>query len=139
MLALFLHDDGRVLSPTARHIWALLLEQMPSPVRYLDSGDSSRIFAEVTAAAERHGHPLYEELVQFHSGRLGRERENKRYAFDARRRAIERIGLPAVRQHRLNELAKEETAWNLESESRSQVHPELVPRLMVRVEGLGNA
>ena len=39
------------------------------------------------------GHPLYEELLRFHQGRPERERQNKRYAFDARRRAIERIGL----------------------------------------------
>jgi superfamily II DNA or RNA helicase len=139
VLPLFLHDDGRVLAPTARHLWSLLLEQMPSPGRYLDGGESTRIFAEVTSAAERYGHPLYEELLRFHQGRLGRERENKRHAFDVRRRAIERIGLPAVRQHRLNELAKEETAWNLESESRAHVHPDLIPRLILRVEGLGNA
>jgi superfamily II DNA or RNA helicase len=138
VLALFLHDDGRVLPPTARHLWSLLLEQMPNPGRYLDGSESARVFEDVTTAAERHGHPLYEELLRFHQGRLERERENKRFAFDARRRASERIGLPAVRQHRLNELAKEETAWNLESESRAHVHPELVPRLIIRVEGLGN-
>jgi hypothetical protein len=138
VLALFVHDDGRVLSPTARHVWTLLLEQMASPGRYLDGAESDRVFAEVTAAAERHGHPLYEELMRFHRGRLERERENKRYAFDVRRRAIERIGLPAVRQHRLNELAKEEMLWSRESESRVHVHPELVPRLILRVEGLGD-
>jgi SNF2 family DNA or RNA helicase len=138
VLALFLHDDGRVLPPTARHLWTLLLEQMLNPGRYLDGSESAQVFDEVTTAAERHGHPLYDELLRFHQDRLERERQNKRYAFDARRRAIERIGLPAVRQHRINELAKEETAWNLESESRSHVHPELVPRLIIRVEGLGN-
>lgn len=139
VLALFLHDDGRMPSPTARHIWMLLLEQMPSSGRYLDGAELTRVFAEVTTAAERYGHDLYEELLRFHHGRLERERENKRYAFDARRRAIERIGLPAVRQYRLNELANEEKAWNLESESRPHAHPELVPRLILRVEGLGNA
>jgi superfamily II DNA or RNA helicase len=138
VLALFLHDDGRVLPPTARHLWTLLLEKMANLGRYLDGSESARVFEEATTAAERHGHPLYEELLRFHQGRLERERESKRYAFDARRRAIERIGLPAVRQHRMNELGKEETAWNLESESRSHVHPELVPRLIIRVDGLGN-
>ncbi|MGA7412265.1 MAG: DUF6079 family protein [Bryobacteraceae bacterium] len=83
--------------------------------------------------------PVATAAERIHHGRLERDRENKRYAFDARRRAIGRIGLPAVRQHRLNELAKEEAAWNLESESRRHVHPELVPRLMIRVEGVGNA
>jgi hypothetical protein len=136
---LFQHDDGRVLSPTARHVWNLLLEQMPTHCNYLAGSESARAFAEVTSAAERHGHPLYEELVRFHHDRLDKEREKNRYAFDVRRRAIERIGLPAVRQRRLNELDREEAVWRIESESRDQVHPELVPRLIIRVEGLGNA
>jgi SNF2 family DNA or RNA helicase len=138
ILALFLHDDGRVLFPTARHIWTLLLNQSPTPRSYLDRGESTRGFALATSAAEYHGHPLYEELLRFHHGQLDKQRERKRYAFDARRRAIERIGLPAVRQHRLNEISREETEWDIESESRDQVHPELVPRLIIRVEGLGN-
>lgn len=138
ILALFQHDDGRVLTPTARHVWNLLLEQMPTPRTYLAGSESSRVFAEVTSAADRHGHPLYEELLQFHHARVDRERERKRYAFDVQRRAIERIGLLAVRQHRLNELDRDQTAWRIESESCDQVHPELVPRLIIRVEGLGN-
>jgi hypothetical protein len=138
ILALFQHDDGRVLFPTARHIWTLLLDQSPTPRSYLDGGESTRVFAVATTAAEYHGHPLYEELLRFHHGQLDKERERKRYAFEARRRAIERIGLPAIRQHRLNEISHEETSWGIESESRDQVHPELVPRLIIRVEGLGN-
>ena len=91
--------------------------------------------SDVSSAAEKHGHPLYEELIHFHHGRLKRERENKRYAFEARRGAIERIGLAAVRQHRLSQLAKEESEWIREAESRSSVHPELISRLLLRVEG----
>jgi superfamily II DNA or RNA helicase len=138
VLALFLHDDGRVLAPTARHLWTLLLEQVPCPCRYLDCNKSTQVFAEMTTVAERDGQPLYEELLLSYHGRLKREREHKTYAFDSRHRALERIGLPAVRRHRLNELAREEKAWNVESESRAHVHPELFPRLILRVEGLGN-
>jgi len=139
VLSLFVHDDGRVLSPTARHIWTLLLEQTPNPYGYLSGAESASAFAEATAAAERQGHPLYEELLRFHHDRLERERENRRYGFETRRRAIERIGLAPVRQHRLNQLLKEEMEWGGESESRCHVHPELTPRLILRVEGLGNA
>jgi len=139
ILALFLHDDGRVLPPTARHIWTMLLEGVPEPVRYLDGIEAGRAFSELTDAAESHGRSLYEELLRFHRNRVEREIENKRFSFETRRRAIERIGLPAVRQHRLNELAREEALWNRESEVRSHVHPELIPRLVLRVEGLGDA
>jgi len=137
VLPLFLHDDGRVLVPTARHIWELLLEDKPNSIRYLDARESARVFDEVAAAAEEYGHPLYGELLRFHRSRLDRERENKCHAFDARRRVIERIGLPAVRQHRLNELVKEEHASRSEFNARADVHPELIPRLLLRVEGGG--
>ena len=138
VLVQFVHEDGRVLPPTARRIWTLLLEDTPSPSCHLPGSESDRVFTEAVVAAERLGHPLYEELAQFHNGRLERERANKRYAFAARRRAIERIGLLAVRQHRLHELADEERLWNRKSELRANVHPELVARLILRVEGLGD-
>ena len=138
VLAFCRHDDGRVLHPTVRHLWSLLLEQIPNPGCHLDGSESARAFEGVKTAAERHGHPLYEELLRFYQGRLDREKQNERYAFDARFRAIEGIGLPTMRQHRLNNLSKEETAWNFESESRAHVHRKLVPRLMIRVEGIGN-
>ena len=138
VFAFFRHDDGRVLHPTVRHLWSLLLEQMPNLGCHLNGNESVPIYEGVTTAAERNGHHIFEELLRFHQGLLDREKKNERYAFDARRRAIERIGLPAVRRHRLNKLTKEEIAWNFESESRAHVHRKLVPRLMIRVEGIGN-
>jgi superfamily II DNA or RNA helicase len=137
ILALFLHDDGRVLSPTARHLWMLLLEYTPRPDRYLNSDESSRVFADLTTTAEHHGRSLYEELLQSNHSRITRERANKRDTFEARRRAVERIQLPAVRRHRLNEIAHEEIIWDIQSQSQDHFHPELVPRLILRVEGLG--
>jgi hypothetical protein len=91
----------------------------------------------MSATAETQGQPLYEELMHFHRSRLARERENKRYALDSRRQAIERIGLLAVKQHRLKELEREESEWKRQVESRSSVHPELILRLILRVEGVG--
>ncbi len=44
----------------------------------------------------------YDEMVHAHRERLARERKKGEYAFAARRRATRRIGLPRVRNHRLN-------------------------------------
>ena len=135
VLPLFLHDDGRILTPTARHIWELLLEHIPDTFRYLEQRESARAFAEIAGVAEEHGEPFYRELLRVYREVLNRERENKCHAFDARRRAIERIGLPAVSQRRLDELDKEENAWRSEFQGRADIHPELIPRLILRVEG----
>jgi len=55
--------------------------------------------------------------------------------FPARRRAIEHIGLPAVRNYRLAQLDQEECAWREQIEQKSQVRPEMVPLLLIRLDG----
>lgn len=85
-------------------------------------------------AAEQYGKAIYEELVQTHLARLRREREKGDYTFATRRKMIERIGLPQVRNHRLTALAHEELRFKEELERRQQAMPEMTPLLLVRVE-----
>jgi len=120
ILALFVHDDGRVLSPTARQIWALLLEQMPGPGRYLDYGESARVFRGSDSRRRAPGPSSLRGAVAVSpwSARTREKEQGPRLRKPGAGRSSA-IGLAAVRQHRLNELAKEETAWNLESESRA--------------------
>lgn len=138
ILALFMHDDGRTLPPTARNIWTQLLERVPGPERCLSGVESIHVFKQSTEAAERLGRPLYEDLVRSYRGTLQGALERRRMSFESRRRSIERIGLPAVRQHRLKAIAQEEERWKAESDSDGHAHPELIARLVLRVEGLGN-
>jgi hypothetical protein len=137
-LALFLHDDGRILQPTARHIWDVLLDQEPAPRSYLGNHDSHQIVANSLAVADKQGHSLYDEMTQFYADRLRREQGKKEYSFSTRRGAIEKIGLAAVRQHRLAELAHEEAGWKKEFALKHNLQPEIVLRLVVRVEGTGS-
>lgn len=64
---------------------------------------------------------------------LDREREKGEYAFAARRRAIERIGRPQVRDYRLAQLQQEKEAWDEALERKAEVSPEIVPLLVMRV------
>lgn len=137
VLPLFLHDDGRNLQHTARHIWDLLLDLCPVPTRFLSATDSGRLYSVVCLVAEQQGRPVYEELMRFHQSRFKTERDNRCYTFDARRRAIEKIGIAAVRRHRLGELEKQKSEWEREFEVRSHVHPNLTSSLMLRIEGVG--
>ncbi|RLB88844.1 MAG: hypothetical protein DRH50_14590, partial [Deltaproteobacteria bacterium] len=78
---------------------------------------------------------IYDELVQIHRERLTHERDKGAYAFAARRRAVERIGLPQVRDHRLTVLEWEEREWSARLERRAQIIPEMVPLLLIRLDG----
>jgi hypothetical protein len=135
MMPLFLHDDGRVLVPTARRIWDQLLMDSPEVQAYLTGPEAVEIFGHQQGAAEAQGKVIYDELAQMHGRRLAREREKGEYTFAARRRTAERSGLPAVRAHRLTQLAQEERTWREQLSRESEVTPELVPLIIVQVRG----
>jgi hypothetical protein len=131
----FLHDDGRTFMPTARRIWDELLMNAITPRGYLPPDGVASVWTHVQQAAEEHARPTYEELLRSWHEQRARSREKAEYTFAARRRAIERIGLAAVRQHRLSLLNEEAETWRRQFATDATVSPELVPLLLVRVEG----
>jgi superfamily II DNA or RNA helicase len=135
IMPLFLADNGMVYMPTARHVWDQLLAASTQVRSILDAAVSQAAFAKLQNAAEEHGKPIYEALVQEHRVRIAREREKANYAFAARRRTVERIGLPQVRNYRLNLLAQEERSFQEQLDQKAHAYPEMVPLLVIRVEG----
>ena len=135
IMPLFLADSGKVFTPTARHLWDRLLSVTPAVRGNLEIDDAKKAFDRLSEIAEEHGQAIYDELVQKHRSRLIREREKGEYAFAARCRIIERVGLPQVRDHRLHLLRQEERAWKKELGRKAQVYPEMIPLLVIRVEG----
>jgi hypothetical protein len=133
MMTFFLHDDGRMLLPTARFIWDQLLASTPKITGHLHSDKTNAAFARIRTAAETQGRFLYETLVEAHQAYLARERERSEYAFAARRRAVERIGLQAIRNYRLAQLAQEERTWRERLNRMAEVQPELTPLLIAYV------
>jgi len=139
-LALFLAEDGRVFGPTARTIWERLID-LPNGLSQageeisgstaVDAFDASR------KAAEAQGAAVFDELAAAHQMSIMRERKKGTHAFSSRRRAIERLGLPQVRAHRLRILGDEEQAWTRELAAREAALPDLAAVLMVRVAPIG--
>jgi hypothetical protein len=135
IMPLFLADNGMVYTPTARHVWDQLLTASTQVRSILDAAVSQAAFAKLQSAAEEHGKPIYEALVQEHRARIAREREKADYAFAARRKTVERIGLPQVRNYRLNLLAQEERSFQEQLDQKAHAYPEMAPLLVIRVEG----
>jgi len=135
IMPLFLADNGMVYMPTARHVWDQLLAASPKVRSVLDAEVAQAAFAKLQSAAEEHGKPIYETLLQEHRGRIAREREKADYAFAARRKTVERIGLPQVRNYRLNLLAQEERGFQEQLDQKAHAYPEMAPLLVIRVEG----
>lgn len=135
IMPLFLADNGMVYMPTARHVWDQLLAASTHVRSVMETSVSQAAFEKLQSAAEEHGKPIYEALVQEHRGRIAREREKADYAFAARRKTVERIGLPQVRNYRLNLLSQEERSFQEQLDQKAHAYPEMVPLLVIRVEG----
>jgi len=138
IMPLFLADNGMVYMPTARHVWDQLLAASTQVRSILDAAVSQAVLSKLQNAAEEHGKPIYDALVQEHRARIAREREKADYAFAARRRTVERIGLPQVRNYRLNLLVLEERSFQEQLDQKAHAYPEMVPLLVIRVEGGGH-
>jgi len=139
-LPLFLAYDGRVLGPTARTIWERLIDQPTGLGQIGEEVSGSAAAAAFDAsrqAAEVQGAAIFEELAASHQMSIMRERKKGSHAFSSRRRAIERLGLPQVRAHRLRILGDEEQAWTRELALRETALPDLAAVLLVCVAPTG--
>jgi len=137
VLPLFLADNGMVYMPTARHVWTNSSRQAYRSEPFLTTPLPKAAFVKLQSAAEEYGKPIYEALVQEHRGCIAREREKADYAFAARRKTIERIGLPQVRNYRLNLLLQEERSFQEQLDQKAHVLPELSPLIVIRIESSG--
>ena len=117
------------------HIWDQLLIIEPNIHAYLKGDIAIDAFNRSHSAAEEQGYPIYEDLKKEQAKLIARQRDNASYSFSARRKSIDRIGLPEVRNYRLNILEREENALYSQLEKKSQIYPDLIPLLLLRVEG----
>ena len=133
LVPIFIHDDGRVLGPTARYVWDRLLDADVEVVDYIQDDLAERHFDHCREAAEHQGKAVYDQLVQEHHANMAREREKGEFAFSARQRVIERIGLPEVREYRLASLDEEKRLWRQELDRRTEFQPDLVPLIFINL------
>jgi superfamily II DNA or RNA helicase len=143
VLPIFVTPEGQTLGPTARAVWDRLVELSDGleviPAAATANASAEQAFEQSRAAAEQQGKAAFHELMQRHRERLSKESRKMNVAFSARRRAIDRLGLPQVRDFRLGQLADEEAAWRREVAEREHGLPELSPLLLVAIVRTGGA
>ena len=131
----FVHEDGRVLSPTAQHLWKSLTDQdwqiVSTESPHDESSDS--LMSRITDLAREEGKTVYDQLKREHLDAIERDREKMRFHFQARRSLIERVGLPEVRSHRLTLLEQEQERSNQELDDRTSISPSLEPLTVLRI------
>lgn len=137
VLPIFVTRAGQVLAPTARVIWDRLVELADGVVVRPDPGlttaETQSAFEHSRAAAEEQGTVLFNELAQRHRERIDQERRKMVMAFAARRRSVERLGLPQVRTFRMAQIDRDEAAWRLDLARREPALADLGPLLLVAI------
>jgi superfamily II DNA or RNA helicase len=132
-VSVFLSDEGKLFLPTARHIWDALQTAEAKVQASLGQDESIAAHERLQIAAEQAGHELFDTLQQAHIASVTREEERGMVAFTSRRKGIERVGLPEVRQYRLARCTAEEAEWRHELLSARQIVPEIRSLLMLRI------
>jgi superfamily II DNA or RNA helicase len=133
MMPLFVHDDGRMLAPTARFLWdQLCLEPWRAEAAPAEPLSESASRA-TEALAREHCRDLYLEMRQKHMAQLQLEKQKAEYSFRSRRKMLQAIGLPEVRDYRLRQLAQEEARCAEDFKRQSLVQPQLTPLLVLHI------
>ncbi|MCM0755305.1 DEAD/DEAH box helicase [Desulfovibrio aminophilus] len=132
-VSVFLSEEGKLFLPTARHIWDALQTAETQVQATLGQDESIIAHERLQEAAEQAGQELFDALQQAHLASVAREEERGIVSFASRRKAIERVGLPAVRQFRLSRCDADESEWRHELQSARQIVPEIRPLLMLRI------
>lgn len=133
LVSVFLSDEGKVFLPTARHIWDTILAKDPVLEGTLDQPKSAQAFEKLNQTVRETGQELFEVLKQKHVASIIREEERGKTAFDYRRKAIARIGLPEVRQYRQAKCDAEELRWKEQLQSAREIIPEIRPLVITAI------
>lgn len=132
-VSVFLSEEGKLFLPTARHIWDALQTSEALVQATLDQDESIIAHERLQEAAEQVGQEVFDALQQAHLTTVANEEERGIVSFASRRKAIERVGLPEVRQFRLTNCDADESDWRHELQSAKQIVPEIRPLLMLRI------
>jgi len=132
-VSVFVTDEGKVYLPTARHIWDTIQTAEPKVYKSLPASESLTSYERLLNAAEQAGQELFDTLEQEHRASIVREEERGLHAFGSRKKVIERIGLPEVRQFRLAKLENEHGEWRKELDTAKLILPEIRALLLMRI------
>lgn len=132
-VSVFLNDEGKLFLPTARHIWDVLQSSEPHVLYTIGPDESKSAYDSLYGTVEQAGQETFETLQQTHIASVAQEEERGMVAFGSRRKAINQVGLPEVRQYRLARCDAEEADWRNELQLARQIVPEIRPLLMMRI------
>lgn len=133
---MYINSAGQYFSTASNRIWDAICTDEVQVVENDAAafGVDSSAYVSLRKMAEKQGKSVFEAMCSAFLDELEQRIEKGEYSFAARRNAIERIGLPEVRNYRLRQLDSEYRQWQLELEQKRDIYPELNLHLALEIK-----
>ncbi len=135
--SVYINENGQYFSTASTRVWDAVCSDSID-VRLNNSSVleiQNKTYSLLRDVAESHGQQIFEEMLSGYFEELSEYEEKCEFSFNARRNAVERIGLPEVKNYRLRQLETEYKQWKLDMEDKQKVYPELNPHLVFEIKG----
>ncbi|WP_407332320.1 DEAD/DEAH box helicase [Enterovibrio sp. 27052020O] len=133
---IYINSAGQYFSTASNRIWDAICTDEVQVVE--NDGEAFEVCSlacvSLRETAEKQGKSVFEAMCSAFLDELDQRIEKGEYSFAARRNAIERIGLPEVRNYRLRQLDSEYRHWQLEIEQKRDIYPELNLHLALEIK-----
>jgi len=129
----FVNNNGKTFLPTARFIWDQLLTIDPKVIQMLSREKTISCYETLFNAVTAAGQEVFNKLKASHEKALHQEEQRGNTSFASRRKSIYKLGLPEVRQYRLNKLEKDILQWQKELKTARDIIPDIRPLLLLYV------
>jgi SNF2 family DNA or RNA helicase len=136
-LPVYIKADGSFSAPASTRIWDAISSEN---IEILPTNSNAKlserdIYPLLRKVAEQQGQMVFDVMLTKYQEELSQQVEKSEYSYTARKRAINRIGLPEVKNYRLRQLEDEQLSWKKELAEKQSVYPELLLHLVFEIKG----
>ncbi|HAX9835787.1 helicase-related protein [Citrobacter braakii] len=137
-MPVYIKPNGQYYATASQRVWDAVcskeFEILPQDLA-VESSLHQSIYALMHKVAQEEGKAIFESMLTANQTDLDNQFEKVEYSFNARKKAIERVGLPEVRQFRLRQLSSEYALWLQDIDKKRRVIPDMVLHTIVEIKG----
>ncbi|HCA7855112.1 helicase-related protein [Enterobacter hormaechei] len=137
-MPVYIKPNGQYYATASQRVWDAVcskeFEILPQDLA-VESSLHQSIYALMHKVAQEEGKAIFESMLTANQTDLDNQFEKGEYSFNARKKAIERVGLPEVRQFRLRQLSSEYALWLQDIDKKRRVIPDMVLHTIIEIKG----
>ncbi|MBC4000276.1 DEAD/DEAH box helicase [Morganella morganii] len=137
-MPVYIKPNGQYYATASQRVWDAVcskeFEILPQDLA-VESSLHQSIYALMHKVAQEEGKAIFESMLTANQTDLDNQFEKGEYSFNARKKAVERVGLPEVRQFRLRQLSSEYALWLQDIDKKRRVIPDMVLHTIIEIKG----